>query len=39
MPLSAWIMFAFGCIFLYGGLVLCLWVASRHRVPGEKKQD
>ena len=31
MPLSAWIMLAFGCIVLYGGLGFCLWVAWRNR--------
>ena len=35
MPVSAWIMLAFGCIVLYGGLILCLWIARRHRKGGD----
>jgi len=31
MPLSAWIMLAFGCLVLYGGLALCLFIAARGR--------
>ncbi len=31
MPLSAWIMFAFGCLVLYGGLAICLRIARRGR--------
>ncbi len=27
MPISAWIMFAFGCLVLYGGLALCIGIA------------
>ena len=27
MQLSAWIMLAFGCAVLYGGLTVCLWIA------------
>jgi hypothetical protein len=29
MPVSAWIMFAFGCLVLYGGLALCISIAIR----------
>jgi len=29
MPISAWIMFAFGCLVLYGGLALCIGIAVR----------
>ena len=42
MPLSAWIMLAFGCLVLYGGLGFCLWVAWRHRggrAAGESRDD
>jgi len=31
MPLSAWIMFAFGCLILYGGLAVCITIAIRKR--------
>lgn len=31
MPLSAWIMFIFGCVVLYGGLAVCIAIAIRHR--------
>ncbi len=31
MPLSAWIMFGFGCLVLYGGLAWCISVACRKR--------
>jgi hypothetical protein len=31
MPLSAWIMLAFGCLVLYGGLAVCLRIAARKR--------
>ncbi len=31
MPASAWIMFGFGCLVLYGGLGLCLGIAWRKR--------
>lgn len=31
MPLSAWIMFIFGCVVLYGGLATCIWIAIRKR--------
>ena len=31
MPLSAWIMFIFGCVVLYGGLGLCITIAIRKR--------
>jgi hypothetical protein len=31
MPLSAWIMFIFGCVVLYGGLALCISIAIRKR--------
>ena len=29
MPLSAWLMFIFGCLVLYGGLILCIAIAVR----------
>jgi len=29
MPVSAWIMFVFGCLILYGGLGLCIAIARR----------
>ena len=31
MPLSAWIMFVFGCLVLYGGLAWCIAIAIRKR--------
>ncbi len=31
MPLSAWIMFLFGCVVLYGGLAVCITIAIRRR--------
>jgi hypothetical protein len=31
MPISAWIMFLFGCVVLYGGLVWCISIAIRKR--------
>ncbi|MBN2030659.1 MetS family NSS transporter small subunit [bacterium] len=31
MPISAWIMFGFGCIVLYGGLTVCIHMAYHHR--------
>jgi hypothetical protein len=31
MPLSAWIMFIFGCVVLYGGLAFCIAIAIRNR--------
>ncbi|MBN1360664.1 MAG: MetS family NSS transporter small subunit [Sedimentisphaerales bacterium] len=31
MPLSAWIMFVFGCTVLYGGLGYCIALAIRKR--------
>ncbi len=31
MPLSAWIMFVFGCVVLYGGLAICISIAIRKR--------
>jgi hypothetical protein len=32
MPASAWIMLGLGCIVLYGGLGLCIWIAYRHKI-------
>jgi hypothetical protein len=29
MELSAWLMFGFGCLVLYGGLALCIGIAMR----------
>lgn len=31
MPFTAWIMLTFGCLVLYGGLAICLFVALRNR--------
>jgi len=31
MPLSAWLMFIFGCAVLYGGLAICIGIAIRKR--------
>lgn len=31
MPLSAWLMFIFGCVVLYGGLAICIGIAIRKR--------
>ncbi|MBN1782598.1 MetS family NSS transporter small subunit [bacterium] len=31
MPLSAWIMFVFGCVVLYGGLGICVFIALKNR--------
>lgn len=31
MTLSAWLMLAFGCLVLYGGLAVCLTIAIRNR--------
>lgn len=31
MPISAWIMFVFGCVVLYGGLAWCIGIAIRRR--------
>ncbi|MBD3336441.1 MAG: MetS family NSS transporter small subunit [Candidatus Eisenbacteria bacterium] len=31
MPFSAWMMLIFGCVVLYGGLLLCLRIAHRNR--------
>ena len=31
MPISAWIMFVFGCLVLYGGLAYCISIAIRKR--------
>ena len=39
MPLSAWLMFIFGCVVLYGGLAICIGIAIRRRDKqlGDKK--
>jgi len=29
MPVSAWIMFAFGCAVLYGGAIWCITIAIK----------
>ena len=34
MPTSAWIMLVFGCLVLFGGLALCLFIAWRNRDKG-----
>ena len=31
MPLSAWLMFIFGCAVLYGGLTVCILIALRKK--------
>ncbi|MHC4354748.1 MAG: MetS family NSS transporter small subunit [Planctomycetota bacterium] len=31
MLLSAWLMFIFGCVVLYGGLAVCIGIAIRNR--------
>lgn len=33
MPISAWLMLAFGCLVLYGGLAFCIGIAMRNRNP------
>jgi len=30
MPLSAWLMLVFGCVVIYGGLILCIAIAVRN---------
>ncbi len=37
MNLGAWVMLVFGCVVLYGGLAVCLWIALRHRTPRDGK--
>jgi hypothetical protein len=39
MNLSAWMMFGFGCLVLYGGLIICLVIAFRKRNIVEKKSQ
>ena len=31
MPVSAWVMLIFGCVFLYGGFLVCLRIALKSR--------
>jgi len=31
MPVSAWIMLGIGILILYGGLIICLLIASKRR--------
>ena len=31
MPFSAWMMFIFGCLVLYGGLAVCIYIARKGR--------
>ncbi|HDN97597.1 MAG: hypothetical protein DRP67_02520 [Candidatus Omnitrophota bacterium] len=31
MPVSAWIMFIFGCLVLYGGLALCIYISLKRK--------
>jgi hypothetical protein len=31
MPISAWIMLIFGCVVLYGGLILCVIKATKKK--------
>ncbi len=33
MTIGAWVMLVFGCVVLYGGLAVCLWIALRRRTP------
>ena len=33
MHWSAWMMFGFGCVVLYGGLAVCIGIAMRKRSP------
>ncbi len=37
MPIMGWIMLAFGCAVLYGGLGICLSIAIRNRNRKEPK--
>ncbi len=37
MSLSAWIMLAFGCLVLYGGLAICIAIARRNSRKKRKK--
>ena len=39
MPLSAWIMFLFGCLVLYGGLAWCIAIAVRQRSKSSSDVD
>jgi len=41
MPLSAWIMLAFGSLVLYGGLAVCIGIAiaKRERTPAPLPED
>ncbi len=39
MPLSAWIMFGFGCVILYGGLAVCIGIAIRNRGKPPAESD
>jgi hypothetical protein len=41
MPISAWIMFIFGCVILYGGLAVCIGIAIRKRdkLRGDMKDE
>lgn len=36
MPASAIAMLIFGCVVLYGGLILCLWRAIKGGKKGER---
>lgn len=36
MPVSAWIMFAFGCVVLYGGLAVCIGIAIKKQKLGDR---
>lgn len=37
MPVTGWIMLAFGCLVLYGGLAVCLSIARRKNRAGERR--
>jgi hypothetical protein len=32
MPVSAWIMFVFGSVVLYGGLGICIYIAFKKHI-------
>jgi len=39
MPVSAWIMLVFGSLLLYGGLLVCLFIAAGSRKYSEEDFD
>ena len=38
MPVAGWLMLAFGCLVLYGGLAICLSIARRGRSSGRTRE-